>query len=105
MTKPKHKGELVEVCDTHGRCSLKLDVAKHHEKESEWEFFSLQELLDEDKFNRRPRHSLRYTPTAIEVPMANGNIIKIPVTSDIDIDISEEMNRCGVWKDLEENND
>jgi hypothetical protein len=37
--------------------------------------------------------------------MANGNIIKIPVTSDLDIDISEELNACGVWKDIEENND
>jgi hypothetical protein len=46
---------------------------------------------------------LRYTHTSIEVSMANGNIIKIPVPSDIDI--SEELNQCGVWKDLEENND
>ena len=67
-------------------------------------FNDLQELLDEEKF-KRPRHSLRYTHTAIEVPMANGNIIKIPVSSDIDIDISEELNQCGVWKDIEENND
>lgn len=60
--------------------------------------------MEDEKF-KKPRHSLRYTHSAIEVPMANGNIIKIPVSSDMDIDISEELNQCGVWKDIEETND
>jgi hypothetical protein len=46
---------------------------------------------------------LRYTKSGIEVPMANGNIMKIPCTNDSDINISEEMNRSGVWKSLEGN--
>jgi len=45
--------------------------------------------------------SLRYTNSGIEVPMANGNVIKIPCNNDSDINISEEMNRSGVWKSLE----
>ena len=46
--------------------------------------------------------NLRYTNSGVEVPMANGNVIKIPVTSDLpQINISEEVNRSGVWKSLE----
>ena len=48
---------------------------------------------------------LRYTNSSIEVPMANGNIMKIPVPcEDNDINISEEMNRSGVWKSMEAGN-
>ena len=43
----------------------------------------------------------RYTPSGIEVPMANGNIIKIPV-ADSDINISEEMNKSGLWKSVDQ---
>ena len=50
------------------------------------------------------RQSLRYTSSGIEVAMANGNVMKIPVTeNNSDINISEEMNRSGVWKSLEGN--
>ena len=36
--------------------------------------------------------------------LANGNVVKIPVASDIpEINISEEVNRSGVWKSLEAN--
>ena len=42
----------------------------------------------------------RYTNSSIEVPMANGNVMKIPC-EDNNINISEEMNRSGVWKSLE----
>ena len=51
--------------------------------------------------------SLRYTHSSIEVPMANGNIMKIPVSgndTNMDINISEEMNRSGCWKSLESGN-
>ncbi len=47
------------------------------------------------------RQSLRYTESSIEVPMANGNVMKIPITDNADINISEEMNKSGVWKSLE----
>lgn len=51
------------------------------------------------------KQGLRYTSSSIEVPMANGNIMKIPVSQDgNDINISEEMNRSGVWKSLEAGN-
>ena len=33
--------------------------------------------------------------------MANGNIIKIPV-ADSDINISEEMNKSGLWKSVDQ---
>ncbi|TRY61887.1 hypothetical protein TCAL_09266 [Tigriopus californicus] len=48
------------------------------------------------------RASLRYTESSVEVPLANGNIMKIPVDSDINI--SEEMNKSGVWKSFEGSN-
>ena len=43
----------------------------------------------------------RYTASGIEVPMANGNVIKIPVV-DSDINISEEMNKSGLWKSVDQ---
>ena len=55
---------------------------------------------DDDLAQRRA--SLRYTHSSIEVPMANGNVMKIPLGNDNnDINISEEVNRSGVWKSLE----
>ena len=33
--------------------------------------------------------------------MANGNVIKIPVV-DSDINISEEMNKSGLWKSVDQ---
>ena len=64
---------------------------------------------DDDEMAKR-RQSLRYTASSIEVPMANGNVMKIPISGDqsgsgggasSDINISEEMNRSGLWKSLE----
>ncbi len=57
-----------------------------------------QSSFDPDLAKRRA--SLRYTESSIEVPMANGNVMKIPI-ADSDINISEEMNKSGVWKSLE----
>ena len=53
--------------------------------------------------------SLRYTSTGqIEVPMANGKVIKIPVAetsnssyNDSTFNISEEVDNCGVWRSME----
>ena len=66
----------------------------------------MKEEYEEDLAKRRA--SLRYTESSVEVPMANGNVIRIPIdsepaksTNDSDINISEEMNRSGVWKSLE----
>ncbi len=53
------------------------------------------------------RASLRYTPSSIEVPMANGNIMKIPIGKEdknSDINISEELNRSGIWKSVDVSN-
>jgi hypothetical protein len=59
--------------------------------------------MEEEEEKHQP--GLRYTNTSIEVPMANGNIMKIPVSKDgSEINISEEMNRSGVWKSLEAGN-
>ena len=47
---------------------------------------------------------IRYTDSSIEVSMANGNVLKIPVSGNdqsADINISEELSRSGVWKSLE----
>lgn len=37
----------------------------------------------------------------LQIPLANGNIMKIPLTS---INISEEVNKSGVWKQVNEDN-
>lgn len=37
----------------------------------------------------------------IQIPLANGNIMKIPLTS---INISEEVNKTGIWKTVNEHN-
>ncbi|XP_068084694.1 electroneutral sodium bicarbonate exchanger 1 isoform X3 [Anabrus simplex] len=45
---------------------------------------------------------LEFTPTGnLQIPLANGNIMKIPLTS---INISEEVNKTGIWKQVNENN-
>lgn len=31
------------------------------------------------------------------IPLANGNVMKVPVNP---INISEEMNKSGIWKDI-----
>ena len=37
-----------------------------------------------------------------EIPLANGCVVKIPSAGDLpDINISEEVNKSGVWKSLE----
>lgn len=33
----------------------------------------------------------------MQIPLANGNVIKIPLAS---INISEEMNKTGIWKQV-----
>ena len=39
-----------------------------------------------------------------EIPLANGCVVKIPSAGDLpDINISEEVNKSGVWKSLEAN--
>ena len=39
-----------------------------------------------------------------EIPLANGCVVKIPSAGDLpDINISEEVNKSGVWKSLEGN--
>lgn len=37
----------------------------------------------------------------LQIPLANGNIMKIPLAS---INISEEVNKSGVWKQVNEDN-
>eukprot|EP00096_Caligus_rogercresseyi_P001661 TRINITY_DN1279_c0_g1_i1.p1 TRINITY_DN1279_c0_g1~~TRINITY_DN1279_c0_g1_i1.p1 ORF type:complete len:798 (+),score=183.56 TRINITY_DN1279_c0_g1_i1:38-2395(+) len=82
-----------------------LPEFKRKEKLDDEEAFGHSDNEEEEhspnmKNNRRT--SLRYTSSSIEVPMANGNVMKIPL--DTGINISEEMNRSGVWRSLEGNN-
>ncbi|XP_023335287.1 electroneutral sodium bicarbonate exchanger 1 [Eurytemora carolleeae] len=44
--------------------------------------------------------SLRCTKSSVEVPMLNGNVLKIPHQA---INITEEMNKSGCWQSLEPN--
>ena len=78
-----------------------LPEFKRHEKLNiEEEALKADEEYEDDLAKRR--QSLRYTASSIEVPMANGNVMKIPISEQSsDINISEEMNKSGVWKSLE----
>lgn len=57
--------------------------------------------------NRRASISVTSQGTAVAVPMANGNIMMIPVTEDgndsnveTGINITEQINSSGVWTSL-----
>ncbi|KAJ8686552.1 hypothetical protein QAD02_022346, partial [Eretmocerus hayati] len=46
--------------------------------------------------------SIDFAPSGnLQIPLANGNIMKIPLTS---INISEEVNKTGIWKQVNEEN-
>jgi sodium bicarbonate transporter 10 len=47
------------------------------------------------------KKGLKCTKTSLEVPLYNGNVLKIPHNAAINI--TEEMNKSGCWKSLEEN--
>lgn len=40
-------------------------------------------------------------PGNLQIPLANGNIMKIPITS---INISEEVNKTAIWKQVNNTN-
>jgi hypothetical protein len=54
--------------------------------------------------DRRPSSALRFTDTNVEIPMLNGSVLKIPhdTICQPDINITEEMNKSGCWKSLEQ---
>ena len=56
--------------------------------------------------DRRESTSLRYTDSSVEVPMVNGKVMKIPheLIKQPEINITEEMNKSGMWKSLEPQN-
>jgi len=56
--------------------------------------------------DRRASTSLRYTDSSVEVPMVNGKVMKIPhdLIKQPEINITEEMNKSGMWKSLEPQN-
>lgn len=37
----------------------------------------------------------------LKIPLANGNVMNIPLSA---INISEEVNKTGIWKQVNENN-
>ena len=55
---------------------------------------------------RRESASLRFTNSSVEVPMMNGKVMKIPhdLIKQPEINITEEMNKSGMWKSLEPQN-
>ena len=46
---------------------------------------------------------MRYTDSSVEIPMLNGNTMKIPheKIQQAEINITEEMNKSGCWKSLD----
>jgi hypothetical protein len=90
------------------------DILPHFKRQ---EHLDAQDLLDVEAaaaaegsdHQRRP--SLKYTHTSVELALANGNVLKIPLkpgecnetTCNTDINISEEIRKTGTWKSLEGN--
>merc|ERR1719242_13955 len=58
---------------------------------------------EEPPVDRRPSSALRYTDSSVEIPMLNGNTMKIPheKIQQAEINITEEMNKSGCWKSLD----
>ncbi|XP_050448373.1 electroneutral sodium bicarbonate exchanger 1 isoform X4 [Cataglyphis hispanica] len=49
-----------------------------------------------------PTETMGYGPGNIQISLANGNIMKIPLAS---INISEEVNKTGIWQQVNEGNE
>jgi len=79
-----------------------LPAFKRHERQDDEE--ALQQVDPENE--RRESTSLRYTNSSVEVPMMNGKVMKIPheLIKQPEINITEEMNKSGMWKSLEPQN-
>jgi len=104
--------KLLDFVFTNYELKLLDDILPHHHRterlDDEVQAKQEEEQIEGDKpaggggAEDQNKGNLRYTNSGVEVPMANGNVIKIPVTSDLpQINISEEVNRSGVWKSLE----
>ncbi|KAK9509940.1 hypothetical protein O3M35_004824 [Rhynocoris fuscipes] len=52
---------------------------------------------DEESLGNDEKGSDGSGPGNLQIPLANGNVIKIPLAS---INISEEMNKTGIWKQV-----
>jgi len=77
-----------------------LPAFKRHDRMEDEE--ALQQ--NDDNLERRESANLRYTQSAVEVDMANGKVMRIPhasIKNKQQINITEEMNKSGVWKSLE----
>ena len=86
---------LDDILPEHKRTERLDDI---EEAEEEQKAFKLQEEAGR-------RASIKYTDSGLELPLANGNVMKIPASEIApDINISEEVNKCGVWKNLEATN-
>jgi len=79
-----------------------LPAFKRHERQDDEE--ALQQTDNETE--RRESASLRFTNSSVEVPMMNGKVMKIPhdLIKQPEINITEEMNKSGMWKSLEPQN-
>ena len=65
-------------------------------------FFS-QETGDPTFYPQEQDQHINYeTSGNLQIPLANGNIMKIPLSS---INISEEVNKTGIWQQVNESNE
>jgi len=79
-----------------------LPAFKRHDRLDDEE--ALQQNDESVTEEQRPsaNMNLRYTDSAVEVGMVNGKVMRIPHSSiKQEINITEEMNKSGVWKSLE----
>jgi len=72
------------------------EFKRHSRLDDEEALHQTDEEGEGKKDDRKP--SLRCTESSLEVPMFNGNVMKIPHNN---INITEEMNKSGCWKSLD----
>jgi len=87
-----------------------LPAFKRHDRLDDEEALQQTEdgdCSDNNSEERRSSVNLRYTKSALEVDIANGKVMGIPQASikqqqqQQQINITEEMNKSGVWKSVE----
>ena len=101
--------KLLDFTFTRNELKILDDILPEHKRTERLD--DIEEAEEEQKAAARlqeesgRRASIKYTDSGLELPLANGNVMKIPASEIApDINISEEVNKCGVWKNLEATN-
>jgi hypothetical protein len=91
--------KLLDFVFSENELKILDDILPEHKRKEKLEIAEEMDIEEDG-----PGGSIKYTESGVEVPLANGNVVKIPVIQDLpEINISEELNKSGVWKNVEAN--